>query len=166
MVKQEAQNDIFVYNIIDTESWASTPASERKYTEDQVIDAYLKGKDNGIKDYKEFLSSKLRGNMEKAALFTNEVFNTLGKLGIHPENSFMKIEDISYFRILVVVSEVDFLKNEILQAYNIIAEIQDRHKEEGDYDVEVMLCPKGQESTGFDTSCLISDGFHFKYTSK
>lgn len=166
MVKQENRVDIFAYDIIDNESWASSPASERTYSADHIIEAYIKGKDTGKNEFREFLSSKLRTSIERAGALTGEVFKALEELGINAESSFMKIEDISCFRILIVVSESDFLKEEVFEAYNIIATIQGRYKHESDINIDVVLCPRGQETENFDSASLVSDGYHFRYSSK
>jgi hypothetical protein len=81
------------------------------------------------------------------------------EIGITPISANLKVVSESSLRVLVTVSDEDFLKEDFLRIYSIAREIQDNSKTE----VYSIYFSFVNRSPSFDAELVELDGFTYSY---
>lgn len=140
-------------------NWAK---SEDVFTGDDVIDAYLRGKEVGQNEHYRILSKQLEENINKAAELAENLFEEISKKGIHPIEIHLKAEDITKYKALVIVSKDDFIADNFRQVYTISRKIKNESESDNFY-INFSFTPS---SIHLNEQSLIFDGFFMKYEKK
>lgn len=109
-----------------SELWEIEPSREGKYTENDVIDAYLKGKKTGLESYQKTLVKALNENVDKCGEYTEKIIQHLHSLDIRSKDAFLRINKFDLFNILVCVPEKDFLDEKFFDVYDFVTEFEDK----------------------------------------
>ena len=141
--------------------WEVSVDKNTIFTNDDVIDAYLKGKEVGIKETKQLLVDKLNENIGKSANFTDSMLTFLRKNNFNPISAHLKINAYNDFVILVTLPEDEFISEEFLVSYNFAATIEEQVLNDKYYNVMFMFSDREEET--FNKSLLASDGFFLDY---
>ena len=138
--------------------WERT--SEGGFTYDQLIDAYLMGKEYGRTEEIKVLDKTFEANLEKAFSVSEEKFDELRKIfGIQPVAMRMKIQDISSFAILFVLNEKDYKSEKIEDIYNfLIEEMKKLNSDE--FSWFFVITPQIGE---LNEDAISSDGYSLRY---
>lgn len=130
-----------------------------EYSANHVIDAYTQGKAAGLDE----VLSKLMQKLHKDTVFLADLVDQLierskEELGIEILDAFLKVESTDTYRLLLGVSEEDFLSGNILELYGILTDLENAH--EGDalkFSFSLV-----DVSDGFDLELVYADGYYRK----
>ena len=146
----------------EIDSWQLSADGPRLYSTDAVIDAYLKGRKNGLDEQQKALQNIFAGNYRKSSQNTTELYKFLISIDIVPVSAHLKFNSFVSFEIIVLLKEDDFLSDKMDKVYTWCREFQSR-VEEDSYRVCFSFI---DFLDGFDFAQLISDGFNARYNPK
>lgn len=146
----------------EIDSWQLSADGPRLYSTDTVIDAYLKGKKDGLDEQQKAIQNIFAGNYRKSSQNTSELYKFLTSIDIIPVSAHLKFNSFVSFEVIVLLTEDDFLSNKMDKVYTWCREFQNR-VEEDSYRVCFSFIDFLE---GFDFTQLISDGFNARYNPK
>lgn len=141
--------------------WEISVDKNSIYTNDDVIDAYLKGKEVGVKESNQIFVDKLNENIDKSAKYTRKMISFLKKRKLNPISAHLKIKSFNDFIILITLSEDEFISEDFLVSYDFAATIEEEVTEDKYYNVMFMFSDR--EEKDFNKNLLVSDGFFMNY---
>jgi hypothetical protein len=148
-----------VHKILEPQSWELTSPKEKLFSSDHVIEAYLKGKQEGLEQAQKLMLNKLVQNINNSGSFTQQIISFLKENNLKPSSAFLKINSWDDFKILITLPEDDFVNEKILTAYDFISQFEDKVNEDL-FHLEVSMT---DVNDNFDEKCLKSDGFILKH---
>ena len=142
-------------------NWETT--SKGKYSEDQMIDAYLSGVDKGSTDAIKVLISKLNENLsELNSAIDKLVAQISDQLSIDKNKGIevkLMIESVSRFRSLIIIdSDIESVMNDDI--FNFIVEC-----EESINDNNLSLQVDATVREGVNMNVVASDGYSLTYAN-
>ena len=165
------QNELKQKNIMDSVcsftkeeraiAWVPTQKSDL-FTSDQLIDAYMNGKKEGMEQYKKLEMSKMEENIKKSGIVAVDIINELKNNKFTPIDTYLRVNSFDRFDIMVTVPENDFLKDEFLYMYDMISDIETKSKNDF-YMVFISFCSTNNH---FDEQIVVSDGYSWKLEKK
>ncbi|WP_432412415.1 hypothetical protein [Rasiella sp. SM2506] len=156
--------DVINGGIQTPDTWEVSVDKNSIYTNDDVIDAYLRGKADGVKANHNLFVDKLNENIKKSASFTKRMITFLNQIKINPISAHLKINAYNDFVILVTMSEDEFISENFLVSYDFASTIEEEVMSDEYYNVMFMFSDREKE--GFNTSLLAADGFFLDYKMK
>lgn len=145
----------------NSHTWEVSVDKNSIFTNDDVIDAYLKGKKEGVKETKQIFVDKLNENINKSAVFTDRMLSFLEKRKLNPISAHLKIKSFNDFVILITLPEDEFISEDFLVSYDFAATIEEEVIDDKYYNVMFMFSDR--EDGDFNTNLLVSDGFFMDY---
>jgi hypothetical protein len=136
--------------------------SDSVYTGDDLIDAFLKGKEAGKNERERILINQLNNNIIHAANISEKMFSEAAKKKIKLLSIHLKAEDITRYVALFVADKEDFLSDKFRSLYIKAQKLKDEAETDNFY-ISFSFMP---QSPALDENCLISDGFFMKYEKK
>jgi len=143
-----------------TKSWV--PTSRDDSFSNQLIDAYMNGKRDGVQQFKSLEISKLNENINKSGTITVNIINILKEKKFSPIDAYLRVHSFERFDIMVTVPENDYLKDEFLDIYDIISDIEEKSKDDF-YNAFISICSTNNH---FDEQIVASDGYALKLAKK
>jgi hypothetical protein len=140
--------------------WTLAPG-EQVYSCDQVIDAYLKGKSEGIQQAQKLIMRQLDQNVGKTVEQTDLLIEHLASKGFHPLAAYIKIDDWDSFNVLVTVPDEEWCDIRFLEVFDYIMKEEERAENEF-YTVETNFCGIPNDPDSFNEKLVFFDGFIFK----
>ena len=131
-------------------------------THNDVLDAYLKGKEAGKTEQQRVNQSLFDNNLAKAQTVSEKLFDEIKKTGIKIDSIHLKADAITSFSALFVSDKNDFLKEEFRNVFIIARNIKNE-SEDQTFSISFTFTP---HSNTLDENCLASDGFFAKYYGK
>jgi len=95
-------------------NWEFTSPKDKTISSDHVIDAYLKGKKEGLEQAQKLMLDRLTQNINKSGIYTTELLNFLKKKKLNPISAFLKINSWDSFKVLLILPEKEFLSDKII----------------------------------------------------
>ncbi|MBE2255720.1 MAG: hypothetical protein IAE65_05920 [Ignavibacteria bacterium] len=137
------------------------PERKNNYTfnEDDVIDAYLKGKEDGINSNFKALIKVLNENVQTTIMHRNELNNYLLKKSIQPVYAFLKIISVNMFELLTLIPSDKLIDEKFFEVYDFVTDYESKINNEY-YKLTFSFTKTGES---FDFNALESDGFYLKY---
>ncbi|HEY9047180.1 MAG TPA: hypothetical protein VIN08_14845, partial [Ohtaekwangia sp.] len=86
---------------LDIDSWKITAEHGQLYSADIVIDAYLKGKREGLQQNQKALIQQLEANVKKASVHTAKVIQHLKSQGLCPLSAHLKLSSFDKMNVLL-----------------------------------------------------------------
>lgn len=148
------------------ETWSLSVDKNSIFTNDDVIDAYLKGKEDGVKEKKQIFIDKLNENLTKSATHTERMLSFLRKRKLNPVSAHLKINAYDDFVILITLPENEFISQDSLVSYDFAATIEEEVQADKYYNVMFMFSDREQNDEIFNKNLLVSDGFFMDYKMK
>ncbi|EZH75045.1 hypothetical protein ATO12_09975 [Aquimarina atlantica] len=145
----------------DSQTWEVSVDKNSIFTNDDVIDAYLKGKKEGIKETKQIFVDKLNENINKSAVYTDKMLSFLKKRKLNPISAHLKIKSFNDFVILITLPEDEFISEDFLVSYDFAATIEEEVTNDKYYNLMFLFSDRADGQ--FNTSLLVSDGFFMDY---
>lgn len=144
--------------------WEVSVDKNTIFTDDVIIDAFLREKESDITEKNQIFIDKLKENLEKSAFFAESMMTFLRKNNFNPISAHIKINAFNDFIILVTVPEEEFISEDFLVSYNFAATIEEQVLNDKYYNVMFMFSDREDES--FNKGLLASDGFFMDYKIK
>ena len=141
---------------IQTKKWI--PTKREDSISNQIIDAYLNGKKEGMEYYKILEANKLSDNINKSGIITVELINELYDNNFNPFGAYLRIISLDRFEIMITIPEEDYLKEDFLIMFDKISNIETASKDEL-FNVFFSFC---SVNSYFDEHIVTSDGYSFK----
>lgn len=132
------------------------------FTGDDLIDAFLKGKEAGKDEHYRILFSQFRENVDNATKLAEKLMKKVAGLKINTVDIRIKADDITSFKALFIVDRKDFLDQSFRKVYTISREVKQKSETEKFY-ISFSFTPSSAE---LNEDCLIADGFFLKYDKK
>jgi hypothetical protein len=140
--------------------WTLAPR-ENIYSCDQVIDAYLKGKSDGIQQAQKLVVRELDRNVSKTIEQADLLVEHLTSNGFHPISAYIKIDDWDSFTILMPVPDEEWCDMRFLEVFNYIKDAEERASSEF-YNLEIHPFGISDEPDSFNEQLVFYDGFILK----
>jgi hypothetical protein len=148
-----------VQEILEPQNWEFTAPKDKLFSSDHVIEAYLRGKKEGLEQAQKLILDKLVQNVNNSGKFANAIIAYLKEQSLHPSSVFLKINSWDDFKLLITLPEEEFISDVILPAYDFVSEFEDKVNEEL-YHLEVSMT---DVNDSLDEKCLKSDGYVLKH---
>jgi len=139
-------------------SWKQT--DKEFYTSNDVIEAYVIGKREGLNSERRALLDRLNDNLLVAGNATNEIFEFISSKDMKFDDAYLKIEAWDTLSIIVLVKEADYVKGEFDSVYETVSAIEDKFNKE----YTNLFFSFIADSGNLDIEHLQSDGFIFIYS--
>lgn len=136
--------------------------NKEAFSGDDLIDAYLKGKEAGKNEKMRILFNQFKGNIEKATSLSENLYEFACKKDIKLKEIHLKAEDITRFAALFVADKNNFLSDNFRELYIHAREIK-KIAETEDFYISFSFMPASEK---INESCLITDGYFLKYEKK
>jgi len=144
-----------------TITWVPTPNGDW-FTSDQLIDAYMNGKKEGMEQFKKLEMNKMAENINKSGFIAIDIFNKLKINKFSPIDAYLRVNSFDRFDMMITVPESDSLKDEFLNMYDLISDIETNTKDEF-YMLFISFCSANNH---FDEQIVLSDGYSLKFEKK
>lgn len=129
------------------------------YTGDDLIDAYLKGKEDGKNDVYKVLFNQLKNNISQATTVAEVLYQHSLEQKIPLKTIHIKADSIARFEALFIVQEDDFISDKFRSIYTYARGLKNKFDSENFY-ISFSFMPN---SKNLNEKCLASDGFFLKY---
>jgi hypothetical protein len=140
--------------------WTLAPR-ENIYSCDQVIDAYLKGKSDGIQQTQKLIVRELDRNVGKTVEQTNLLIEHLTSKGFHPISAYIKIDDWDTFTIMITVPDEEWCDMRFLEVFDYVKDVEESAENEF-YSLEIHPFGIPDEPDAFNEQLVFFDGFILK----
>ena len=131
-------------------------------THNDVIDAYLMGKDHGRNEMERVLKSVFRKNLDKAKSISEAFHKEVAELGFKLNSIHLKADEITSFIVLIICSQEDYVKDDFLKAFTAARRLK-KENDQDDFSISFTFTYKADT---LNERCLDSDGFFLKYGHK
>jgi hypothetical protein len=148
-----------INDILAPANWELTSPKDKLFSSDHVIDAYLKGKNDGLEQKQRLIIEKLVSNINKAGKDTTDILSFLKKKRLNPISAYLRINSWDDFSILVILPQEEFLDKKMLSVYDYISELENKVDEDM-YHIQVSVC---DTEDNIDENYVRSDGFALKH---
>lgn len=145
--------------IVCPANWELTSPKQKLFSGDQVLDAYLQGKNKGLEQAQKLILEKLNDNIIKSGNHTSELLFYLNKSGFNPQAAYLKINSWDDFTVLIILPEKEFVDEKIDKVYDYFTDFEGMISEKL-YHIHISIC---DNVDGLDESYIHSDGFVLKH---
>lgn len=140
-------------------SWTITEPKEHAYSSDDVINAYIKGTQEGLQHAQRALIAILDKNVERTSKLSAEILTYIHNNGFKAISAFLKIESWDSFSVLITIEEDDFLNDSFLKIYSYVSEIENKNNNDL-YSLSFIFTDYNED---FDQKHINADGFILKH---
>lgn len=130
------------------------------YDCDAIIEAYFKGKADGLAQHDKLLLNQFSENFEMAQKNVIEALNQVQKSNFSPLGAYLKFKSLFSFRAVLLVSEEDFINNSFLKNYDFLTKFEKDITTEF-YSLKFSFLSGTPEDLDEN---LMSDGYRIKFT--
>jgi hypothetical protein len=139
--------------------WTLAPR-ENIYSCDQVIDAYLEGKSEGVQQTQKLIVRELERNVRKTVEQADRFIEHLASMRFHPFSAYIRIDEWDTFTILVAVPDEEWCDPRFLEVFDYIIKAEQGVSNEF-YNLEIQVFGAcGPES--LNETSIFADGFILK----
>jgi len=150
-------------NIPTPENWEK---SVNVYSGDDLIDAYIRGREKGREDGKseafQVLFSQFTNNMEQAKAESEKLYSIALKSGVKFQSIHIKADSITKFSVLFIADKNDFISDNFRSIYIYARQVKKEAEKENFY-ISFSFMPSIEN---LNENCLTSDGYFMKYEKK
>ncbi|MGN6297921.1 MAG: hypothetical protein ACTHM7_14135 [Ginsengibacter sp.] len=133
--------------------------SDDVVTHNDVIDAYLKGKEVGRDEVKLAMNKLFQSNLSKARDNSEKLHEQLKKIGINISEIHLKADNLTDFVALVIAKKEDYISEDFLKAISLARGIK-KYSHSEDFCINFSFT---YQAKTFDENCLNADGYFLKY---
>lgn len=144
-----------------TSNWILNPVKEY-FTQDELIDAYLKGKEQQKNEHQKVLLEKLESNVKLAQSLVEEITSEIKAKGFKPYKSYLRINNIIKFDAIFDVSIEDFTSDNFDEIYNI-SRIMKKKVNTDTFNINFTFMPHSESINEKRINC---EGFIFMYEKR
>jgi hypothetical protein len=136
--------------------------SEYIYTGDHLIDAYLRGKQDGKDELQHILAEKFNENLTIATNAAEKLYAEAKKKKIRFSDIRIKANSITQFSGLFVANVNDFISDKFREMYTMANSLENELETES-FSIIFSFMPKGDH---LNEDCISADGYFLKYDQK
>jgi hypothetical protein len=140
-------------------NWKQNSAT---YTGDDLIDAFIQGKQAGRNEKKKEMLERLNKNVVKATKLSEQLYHSALDQEFKLFEIHLKAENISTYTALFLVDSTDFLSDRFRSVYTIARQLKNEAETDTFY-ISFSFTPKSEQ---LSENCLVADGFFLKYEKK
>ena len=144
--------------VIENQAKTWIPTSNEDLFTNQLIDAYLHGRKDGIELIEKLKQEKLNENINKSGNISKRLIRVLKDSSFSPIDAYLRVHSFDRFDIMVTVPEEDYLKDEFLDMYGIISDIEAKSNDDF-YKAFISICSTNNH---FEEQIVASDGYTLK----
>lgn len=133
---------------------------KKYYSGDDLIDAYLKGKEDQKNSNEQVLAEKLGENLIAAKSLSEKLFSTIHDNGFKCKVVKLKIKDIYTYISLFIIDEDDFCKDDFLKIYRESIRLKKEYNTSSTFNYTTMFSPDGND---LSEDTISTDGFYLSY---
>lgn len=156
-------SELHMSTITHTKSYTQPQENWRQQydavTHDDVIDAYLKGKQAGKDEAKIPMIKLFEQNLNKAQEKSEELYQEIKTLGFNIDSIHLKADNVTNFMALVIADFKDYVNEEFLKAIAISRQLKNSNDAE-DFTLNFYFTYHAET---LNEHCLESDGYFLKY---
>jgi hypothetical protein len=130
------------------------------YDGDAIIEAYFKGKADGLAQQDKLSFNQFSENFELAQKHVIEALNQLEKHNVTPLGAYLKFRSLFSFKAILLVKEEDFVETSFLENYDFVRDFESRIKTEF-YTLKISFLNGVPDALDED---LMSDNYKIKFT--
>ena len=135
---------------------------ESVYTGDHLIDAYLKGKQDGKDEMIKILTKQFKDNVDIATSISEKLFSEAAKKKINFKTIHLKADGITKFSALFIAKKSDFLADKFRDVFVSARKLKNEVESDSFY-ISFSFMP---DSKDLNEKCINADGFFLKYDKK
>jgi hypothetical protein len=135
---------------------------ESVYTGDNLIDAYLIGKEDGKNQMITILTNQFKKNIDIATSTAEKLYSEALKKKINFKSIHLRADSITKFSALFITEKSDFVSNKFRNIFISARKLKDEVESESFY-ITFSFMPNTKD---LSEKCLSSDGFFLKYDKK
>lgn len=144
--------------------WKLAPVEEgmekKFYSGDDLIDAYLKGKEDQKNSEIQVLTEKLENNLIAAKAHSERLFSIIQDYGFKCRVIKLKIKDIYTYVSLFIIDEDDFCNDDFLKIYEESIKLKKEYNTSSTFNFTTMFSPDNKE---LSEETILTDGFYLSY---
>ena len=141
--------------------WILRPEKEY-FTHDDLIDAYLKGKEQQKNDNQKILLEKLEKNVKHAQSIVERITEKINNKGFKSFKSYLRINNIIKFDAIFDVSIEDFTSDKFDEIYTISRKIK-KEENTDTFNINFTFMP---HTKSLNEKRLVCEGFVFMYEKR
>jgi hypothetical protein len=145
--------------LVFPENWKK---EQHVYAGDDLIEAYLKGRQDGKNEITNILSNTFEENIKKATAIAEKLFNSAANKKIEFTSVHLKSEGIASFTSIFLVRKDDFISDKFRNILVLGRKLKKELENENIY----ITFSFAIDDKGFSEKKLISDGYFLKYAKK
>ncbi|MGM0503934.1 MAG: hypothetical protein ACQESQ_04885 [Bacteroidota bacterium] len=142
-------------------NWILKPEKDF-FTHDELIDAYLKGKEEQKNETQKVLLEKLENNLKNAQSIVEQVTEKIGQSGFKVYKSYLRISNIIKFDTVFDIAIDDFISNEFDEIYKFSRELKKEVNTET-FNINFTFMP---HNDNLNEKRIVSEGFIFTYDKR
>ncbi len=132
--------------------------SKDSFTSNEVMDAYFKGKKDGLEFSQKVLLKQFSANIDSSLKYTAQVVDKLTDLSFKPINAYLRLKSVQHFDVLLTLPEEDILNEDILHIYSFLGKFEKKVHDEM-FAINYTL---SSHNESFNEQLLALDGFVLK----
>lgn len=131
------------------------------FTRDDLLDAINYGKSLAMTEASKIVQATFDKNLKKAQAFSVEIYQKIKSIfKINPLSMKMRVDGISSFSILIMISRADFVSDEIENIYSfLLEEMKGINKDETFHWSFTLMPQRGR----INEAAILSDGYTLTY---
>lgn len=145
-------------SVIKQHNWKQ---SDDVVTHNDVIDAYLKGKEVGRDEVKLAMNKLFQSNLTKAQHTSEKLNDSLKEIGIKINEIHLKADNLTDFMALIIAKPDDYVSDKFLKAISLARKIKEDSISD-DFSLNFYFTYKAKT---LNENCLNADGYFLKYNA-
>lgn len=162
MIKERTKSATSTSSLDIPQNWKKSDG----YTGDELIDAYLQGKEAGIEigwtEKMKILVNQFAKNLDAAVKISEALYDEAKGQKISLKEIHLKAEGLSKFTSLFVADADDFVSDNFLKVQTIAREYKGNKKDPDVY-LSILFMPYSEK---INNDCLSADGYFLTYDKK
>ncbi len=146
--------------------WKLNVPKKEHFSDTEVIEAYLKGKEVGKVDgfragseaTKQLVMKALTANLSKAGKDTQKVLNVFKSQRLTTGDALLRIDSWHRFSVLIVTSEEAFISKKLLKVYDAVNDLESTEGTD-QYGIRFSFVGGGKD---LDMKAITADGYVLK----
>lgn len=129
------------------------------YNTDEIIDAYLQGKEDGKGMHAKILQQTFANNVNTAAKVSEDLLKKANQKKLKLKAIHLKADSITNFVALFIVDEKSYISDQFRDAFVLAEELKKQTVNDSFY-ISFLFAPN---SKNLNQDCIHADGFFLKY---
>jgi hypothetical protein len=139
-------------------TWHQT-TDPKLFTADEVINAYFRGKKELGSAISRVLAKELEDNLKKIQAIGEDLFTTINSKRIRCSRVLLKIDDLSSFKLLFMVNELDYSLEKLREVYALLIDKEQSESSDTFHFSTSIL----SDSPKVNKQRVFSDGYYLCY---